>query len=181
MGRRKLEVKYISDKAKRLKTLQNRTPGMFKKASQLSILVGCKVAIRIEFEGNVFEFAEDHSTNLPNGGAVPQNSENEYASSMHVPADSLSQQEAKDESLEDVFSQIPCWNDPFLELERDNNYSYDAVGQMDSLPEMIFPDVNEDLCSDLFNEINSLPMIFPDINENLTSGWICSSQDVLDI
>ncbi|XP_057818741.1 uncharacterized protein LOC131031602 [Cryptomeria japonica] len=257
MGRRKLEVKYISDKAKRLKTLQIRKGGLFKKASQLSILGGCQVAVQIEFEGNVFKFAED-STNLPYGGAcsVLANKDNECASSVLA---SLSQQEAKDESLSsledanvfskipcwndsflemererdtnygrsdglvlaslsqakdeslysledgDVFSQIPCWNDSFLEMEResDKNYGHDVVGQMDSVLASLSQQEAKDESlnsledGDVFSQIpcwndsflemererdknyghdavgqmDSLPeMIFPDISEELTSG-----------
>ncbi|GLJ48771.1 hypothetical protein SUGI_1028460 [Cryptomeria japonica] len=69
MGKRKLMVAYRADKLKRQKTFHDRKAGLFKKATNISVLCGCKVFVRIKSEdGEIFEFGED--SNSHNGALV---------------------------------------------------------------------------------------------------------------
>ncbi|KAI8648846.1 MADS-box domain-containing protein [Fusarium sp. Ph1] len=50
MGRRRIEIKRIPERASRVTTFNKRKKGLFKKAYELGVLTGCKISLFIEGE-----------------------------------------------------------------------------------------------------------------------------------
>merc|ERR1712054_337944 len=57
MGRRKIEMEYLTDDRVRKVTFCKRKGGLFKKAQDLSLLCGCEVAVVILCENKTCQFA----------------------------------------------------------------------------------------------------------------------------
>ncbi|GLJ37261.1 hypothetical protein SUGI_0755840 [Cryptomeria japonica] len=158
MGKRKLEMTYIRDKIKRQKTFHNRKSGIFKKASELSVLCGCEVFMTIESEdGEIFKFGED--SNLAQNGALD-------SASFALPhIDNGGQEHPTEESLcaqsylENAIPEITCWNNPFLEMGIDKDETHYPSNGLHSY----FSNQKEEIIStdtDCNSELNSMADLF---------------------